>query len=73
VLLDMIMGDEWDGLDTYRNILTLNAKQKAIIISGFSITSRIKDALRLGAGQYLQKPCAMEDIGKAIRLELDKP
>ncbi len=73
VLLDMIMGDEWDGLDTYRNILTVKSKQKAIIISGLSITNRIQDALRLGAGQYLQKPCALEEIGKAIRLELDKP
>lgn len=72
VLLDMIMGDEWDGLDTYRNILAANPKQKAIIISGFAVTGRIQEALRLGAGQYLQKPCSMEDIGKAVRLELDK-
>jgi PAS domain S-box-containing protein len=72
VLLDMILGDEWDGLDTYRNILAFNARQKAVIISGFSITSRIQEAMRLGAGQYLQKPCTMEEMGKAVRLELDK-
>ncbi len=73
ILLDMIMADEWDGLDTYRNILAINPVQKAIIISGFTITGRIKKALHLGAGQYLQKPYTLEDLGKAVRLELDKP
>lgn len=73
VLLDMVMGDDWDGLDTYRNILAVQPKQKAIMISGFAITNRIKEALRLGAGQYLQKPCSLEEIGKAVRIELDKP
>jgi len=73
ILLDMIMADEWDGLDTYRNILAINPAQKAIIISGFTITDRIKKALHLGAGQYLQKPYTLEDLGKAVRLELDKP
>jgi PAS domain S-box-containing protein len=73
VLLDMIMGEEWDGLDTYRNILAQVANQKAIIISGFAVTDRIKEAMRLGAGQYLQKPYTLEDLGKAVRLELDKP
>ncbi|MBU4200337.1 MAG: response regulator [Verrucomicrobia bacterium] len=73
VLLDMIMADEWDGLDTYRNILAINPSQKAVIVSGFAITGRIKEVLRLGAGQYLQKPYTMAELGKVVRLELDKP
>ncbi|MDD5677176.1 MAG: response regulator [Kiritimatiellae bacterium] len=73
VLLDMIMGDDLDGLDTYKKILELNPRQKAIVSSGFTKTDRIKEALKLGVGQYVQKPYDFEDLGRAVRRELDKP
>jgi CheY-like chemotaxis protein len=34
IVLDMIMHPGIDGLDTYRRILEINPKQKAIIVSG---------------------------------------
>lgn len=73
VLLDMVMGDDWDGLKTYQHILEINPRQKAIMVSGFAVIGRIKEALRLGAGQYLQKPYTAEELGRAVRQELDKP
>ncbi len=73
VIIDMIMADEWDGLDTYRNILTINPNQKAILLSGFAIIGRTKEALQLGAGQHLLKPYTLKELGLAIRQELDKP
>lgn len=72
VLLDMIMGDDFDGLDTYRKMLEINSAQKAVAVSGFVQTERIKEAMRLGAGQYLQKPYTVDELAKAVRAELDK-
>jgi CheY-like chemotaxis protein len=70
VLLDMIMDPGIDGLDTYRQILKLHPKQKAIIASGFSETKRVKEAQKLGAGQYVKKPYTLEKIGIAVKNEL---
>lgn len=72
VLLDMIMADDFDGLDTYRKILESNPRQKVIMASGFAKTDRIKEALKLGVGQYIQKPYDFEALGRAVRQELDK-
>jgi len=72
LVLDMIMDPGMDGLDTYRKILELHPKQKAIIASGFSETDRVKAAQKLGAGQYLKKPYTLESIGLAVRRELDR-
>ncbi len=71
LILDMIMDPGIDGLETYRRILKLNPSQKAVIVSGFSETKRVKEAQKLGAGVYVRKPYLIEKIGKAIRRELD--
>jgi CheY-like chemotaxis protein len=72
VVLDMIMEPGIDGLDTYKQILELHPGQKAIIASGLSETDRVKEAQRLGAGQYIKKPYTWETIGLTVRAELDK-
>ena len=72
VILDMIMDPGLDGLATYRNILEIQPRQKAIIVSGFAETDRVKEAQKLGAGQYLKKPYTLEKIAMAVRRELDK-
>ncbi len=71
LILDMMM-DGIDGLDTYKGALELQRKQKALIVSGYSETDRVKEALRLGAGGYIKKPYALQDFAKAVRRELDK-
>jgi signal transduction histidine kinase len=71
ILLDMMMGNGWDGLDTYRRILKFHPDQKAILVSGFSETERVKAALELGAGAYVKKPYVVERLGGAVRSELD--
>ncbi|MCE5206802.1 MAG: PAS domain S-box protein [Chloroflexi bacterium] len=70
LVLDMIMVPGIDGLETYQRALEINPKQKAVIVSGFSETDRVKDAQKLGAGTYVRKPYAMETLGMAIRNEL---
>ncbi len=72
VVLDMIMDPGIDGLDTYRKILEIKPAQKAIIASGFSETSRVKEAQRLGVGAYVQKPYTLLKLGNTIKKELEK-
>ena len=72
IILDMIMAPGIDGLDTYKRILKLHPKQRAIIASGFSETDRIKEAQRLGAGEYVKKPYTLEKIGLAVKTELTR-
>jgi CheY-like chemotaxis protein len=72
LILDMIMEPGIDGLETYERILKINPKQRAIIASGFFKTERIMKALDLGAGSYIKKPYLIENIGVAIRDELQK-
>lgn len=71
VVLDMIMEDGFDGLDTFREIKKIRPSQKAIIATGFSPTDRVHQALKIGAGAYVRKPFTREDIGRAVRRTLD--
>jgi two-component system, cell cycle sensor histidine kinase and response regulator CckA len=71
LVLDMIMGPGIDGLETYRRILKTHPLQKAVIVSGFSETERVRQARELGSGVYLRKPYALESLGLAVRRELD--
>jgi len=72
LVLDMIMDPGMDGLESYKRILELHPGQKAVIASGFSETERVKEAQRLGAGQYIKKPYTLEKIGLAVKEELQK-
>jgi PAS domain S-box-containing protein len=72
VVLDMIMDPGMDGFDTYRKILEIHPRQKAIIVSGFSETERVKQTQSLGAGSYVKKPYVLERLGLAVRQELDR-
>ncbi len=71
VILDMIMEPDFDGLDTYRKIIETHPGQKAVIVSGFSQTDRVKAAEKLGVTKYVKKPYTMQLLGKAIREVLE--
>jgi len=72
IVLDMIMSPGIDGLETYERIISLHPNQKALLVSGFSETNRVKKAQQLGAGEYVKKPYTIETIGMAVRVELEK-
>ncbi len=72
LVLDMIMDPGIDGLETYKRILEIHPKQKAIIASGFSESATVKEAKNLGAGAYVKKPYLIEKIGVVVRNELEK-
>jgi YesN/AraC family two-component response regulator len=68
----MIMDPGMDGLDTYKKVLEIYPKQKAIIVSGFSESDRVNEVQRLGAGEYVKKPYIIEKLGLAVKEELDR-
>jgi CheY-like chemotaxis protein len=70
VVLDMLMGDGMDGLETFRQIIKRHPGQKAVIASGYAETDRVKEAQRLGAGTYIKKPYTIKVLGDAIQAEL---
>ncbi len=72
VLLDMIMDPGMDGLDTYREVIEMHPRQKAIIVSGYAETDRVREAQKLGAGAYVRKPYILERLGMAVRNELER-
>ena len=72
LVLDMIMDPGIDGLETYKRIIEIHPGQKAIMSSGFSETERVKEAQKIGAGEYLKKPYTLEKFGIAVKKELKK-
>lgn len=72
LILDMVM-DGLDGAETYRQILEIHPAQRAVILSGYAMSHRVREALRLGAGSFVSKPIAMNSLASAVRNELDNP
>lgn len=72
LVLDMIMEDDFDGLDTWVNAVQVQPDLRCIITSGFSQTARVREAQRRGAGPLVEKPYTREAIATALRAELDR-
>jgi CheY-like chemotaxis protein len=67
LVLDMIMEPGMDGLDTYKQIHSMNPLQRVVIASGYSETDRVKEALQIGASSYIKKPYHLNKIGIAVK------
>ena len=70
ILLDMILEDDMDGLDTYKEIIKIKPFQKTVIVSGLSETDRVREAEELGVDGFIQKPYTINDIGITIQTVL---
>jgi two-component system, cell cycle sensor histidine kinase and response regulator CckA len=66
LVLDMIMPGCIDGLETYEQIVAIRPGQKAVVVSGFTQTERVKKVMALGAGAYVKKPYTIEKLGVAV-------
>ncbi|MCG8567556.1 MAG: response regulator [Desulfobacterales bacterium] len=73
LVLDMIMEPGIDGLETFQRVLAFKPDQKAIIVSGFSKTGKVEQAMAMGAGCYLKKPYTLDEIGMAVSQNLPRP
>ena len=72
MIIDLILGDAFDGVETFKAALSLYPGQKAILASGFADITRIVEARKLGIGRSFQKPYTLEVLGKNIRIVLDE-
>lgn len=74
IILDMIMEEGMDGLDTFVAVREVVPAQRVVLISGFSKAARsIVKAQQMGAGAYLRKPLTIERVATTVRGELDIP
>ncbi|MFH1155519.1 MAG: ATP-binding protein [Pseudomonadota bacterium] len=71
ILLDMIMDPGMDGLETYKQIISRHPGQRTLIISGFSETDKVREAIRLGAAGYIKKPCSLIKLGVTVASSLN--
>ncbi len=72
IVMDMILEDEMDGLDSIEAILKQKPQQRFVIASGYSESERAKKAQKLTDAPYLTKPYSLNEIAHAIRSVLDK-
>jgi CheY-like chemotaxis protein len=71
VLLDMVMPPGMDGCETYGQIAGIKPGQKAIITSGYAEGNSMAKARKLGVGSFLKKPYTIEQLGQAVKNELE--
>ena len=51
-----------DGVEAFRVIKKLNPRALVIMMTGFAVEEKIKEALKLGATDYLTKPIDIDEI-----------
>ncbi len=61
VITDLVMG-QIDGIQVLKKAKELNPEIMVIILTGYGNTKSVIEALRLGADDYLMKPCEPEEI-----------
>ena len=71
VVIDLVLGDDFDGVDVYKALKAIQPNQKAVLASGFADINRIVEARKLGLRYCIQKPYTLESLGQAVRAELD--
>lgn len=71
LVIDLVLGDAFDGVETYKAALQLYPGLKAVLASGFADITRIVEARKLGIERTFQKPYTLEALGKNIRYALD--
>ena len=71
LLLDMLMPPGMNGLQTYKQILAIHPKQKAVIASGFSANSDVKKTLQLSAAAFIKKPYTLKQLGQIMYATLN--
>ncbi len=65
VVTDMRM-EGTDGLDVLRHVLDRSPRTRVIMITGFASVELAREALTLGAFDFLAKPFMLEDLRKTI-------
>jgi CheY-like chemotaxis protein len=70
VLLDMIM-PEINGSELFHMLKKINPQLKAILSSGYVLTSQIKEILQEGVLLFIQKPYTMAELAQKLQIILN--
>lgn len=70
VLLDIMMPGQ-DGIDTLRQIKDIRPKLPVVMITGFGTLSTARNAMKLGAYDYITKPFNIDCIKEIIKQGLE--
>lgn len=65
VFMDIVMPKK-DGIEALKGILEINPDAKVIMASSVGTQSYLKDAIKAGATDFLQKPIDSEQLKKLI-------
>jgi len=71
VILDLIMPG-MGGRRCLEELLKMNPRAKVVIASGYSVDEPTKEALEVGAKNFISKPYAIREMLKVIREVLDE-
>ncbi len=71
VITDLVMG-RVDGLSVLKKVKQVNPLSMVMILTGYGELTSSIDALRMGADDYLLKPCEREQIKKRVESCLEK-
>lgn len=66
VLLDIIM-EKKDGIEALKDIMKADRKAKVIMISAVGQEQMIKEALKLGAKDYIVKPFDAKKVADSVK------
>ncbi|MDA0791098.1 MAG: response regulator [Proteobacteria bacterium] len=72
IMLDMVMDDGWDGLQTFMSLQKSDPNQKVVVVTGYADVERAREAAELGVHVFVKKPFTLEEIGRAIRSALTR-
>lgn len=61
IFLDVIFPDT-DGVEIYKSIKKMKLDTPVVMMTGYAIKEKIKEAMELGALDYLYKPFDVQDV-----------
>ncbi len=73
ILLDLVLRDTMDGIETFRRIRAISPTVKTVTISGFHLPDKIAEGEALGMSCHLAKPLTVAALARAVREALDVP
>lgn len=66
VLLDIIM-DKKDGIQALKEIMAANRHAKVVMVSAVGQEQMVKEALRLGAHDFIVKPFDAKKVAQSVK------
>jgi DNA-binding NtrC family response regulator len=71
IILDVKMPG-MDGIDTLRNIKQISPLMEVIMLTGHATVDAAIDGMKLGAYDFLKKPCSIEELVEKITAAAQK-